>query len=293
MSTVIADPVSRIIPLKAGRAYCLPSSYAVDGRVSWHDPEARGYATFNCYLFVGEDGAVLVDTGLTVHRDSVLAQIDELVGPDLPLTIMHLRQGEFDSVCNTIPIVDRFNVTGVHGLVYGGYVWADLLAVENNNEPLQRKLDGLNYDKFMERPTVPVGTSGWELVSSVPALRLLNTFWMYDPESRTMMTSDVFTYLVAEEPTGPWQVDSSDPLPSVRVVKDHLLTTRFWWLAGAKTDYIRKGLDDLFERHEVENIAPSFGSIIRGADAVREHRALLDQCLSELRDAEPLITASR
>ena len=282
MSSIVGDPVTRIIPLVDERVYCLPSSYAVDGRVSWHDPEARGWATFNCYLFTGDDGAVLVDTGLTIHRDAVLAQLTELITPDMPLEIMHLRQGEFDSTCNTVPIVERFNVTGIHGIVEGGHLWADFLPTPARSAALLAKLDAVDHSKFAARPEVPVGSSGWELLIVDPPLRLLNTFWLYDPKSKTMLTSDVFSHLIARSPAGPWQVGGDDPQPDDLTVRDHLLGTRFWWLQGAELDYIRQGLKRQFSEREVVNIGPSFGSMIRGAAAVEAHVVQLDRVLGTL-----------
>lgn len=288
----MGDPVSRIITLKDGRVHCLPNAYAVDGRVSWHGSQARGWAPFNCFLFTGRDGAVLVDTGLTVHRDAVIAQLNALIDRDTPLRIMHLRQGEFDSVCNTLPIVERFNVVGIHGLVHGGWLWTDLLPVRDDDSVLRSKLDKVAYEKFKANPVVAVDSS-WELKIVDPVMRLLNTFWLYDAASRTMLTSDVFTYLVAGSPAGPWQVGVDDPLPRPEVVREHLIDTRFWWLPGADTDTLRRGLDEHFETNEVETIAPSFGSIIRGAAAVEAHRALLDEVLSELGQARATADVGR
>ena len=96
---------SRIVTLADDRLYALPNPYQLDGRVSTHPPEARGFAPMNSYLVVEDDRALLLDTGWSVHQDTLLAQLDSLLDPSMTLSIWPIRIQEFTSVCNTRAVV--------------------------------------------------------------------------------------------------------------------------------------------------------------------------------------------
>jgi hypothetical protein len=61
-----------------------------------------------------------------------------------------------------------------------------------------------------------------------------------------------------------------------------MLNTRYWWLEGAPTDSIRRGIGDVFDRHDVETIAPGYGCILRGRKVVARHVQMLDEILKSL-----------
>src|SRR5690606_5934553 len=96
------------IELLEGRLYALANGYSLDGRCSWHPSQVRGTAPMNCYLLVEGERALLIDTGLTVHEQAVVEQIESCLPEGCELEILAMRLGEFDSVCNIFPIVERF-----------------------------------------------------------------------------------------------------------------------------------------------------------------------------------------
>ena len=65
-------------------------------------------------------------------------------------------------------------------------------------------------------------------------------------------------------------------------VRSFLLNTRYWWLEGARTDVIRKGIAEVFERYEIETIAPGYGAILRGRHLVEQQFTVLDEVLAGL-----------
>ena len=71
------SPVS-IVP---GRLYALGGTVALDGRISWFPPDATGSAPTSCYLLLDGGSALLIDTGLPVHRDVLIAQLGSLLDP--------------------------------------------------------------------------------------------------------------------------------------------------------------------------------------------------------------------
>ena len=58
-----------------------------------------------------------------------------------------------------------------------------------------------------------------------------------------------------------------------------MLNTRYWWLEGAPTDSIRRGIDDMFDKYDIETIAPGYGCILRGRNVVARHYRMLDEFL--------------
>jgi hypothetical protein len=66
------------------------------------------------------------------------------------------------------------------------------------------------------------------------------------------------------------------------------IVCRFWWLPGARTQTLRRGIAEVFAKYEVEAIAPSFGCVIRVRDAVERHVRVMDELL-ESAAAEPSI----
>ena len=45
------------------------------------------------------------------------------------------------------------------------------------------------------------------------------------------------------------------------------------------TDSMRRGIGDIFDKHDIETIAPGYGCILRGRDVVRRHYQMLDDFL--------------
>ena len=64
-----------------------------------------------------------------------------------------------------------------------------------------------------------------------------------------------------------------------RELRSFMLNTRYWWLEGAPTDQIRRGIADVFDKFDVETIAPGYGCILRGREVVTRHYRMLDEFL--------------
>jgi hypothetical protein len=256
------------------RLYAFTNPYPVDGRVSWHPQDVRGFAPMNSYLFVEGDRRLLVDAGLTIHRDAVIAQLREHVGPGGRVDVFTLRQGEFDSVCNLIALCDVYDVQAVYGMYddnNGGEMWGDYRTDRH-----------ITSVKVGREETIELGASGVrDLQAFFPALRLLNTHWVYDEATRTLLTSDSFTHVVRPDTDGPWVVTEENDTTTLDDVRRHLLETRFWWLPGGQLEPMRKGFAEIFERFDVETIAPGFGCILSGGSVVKRHVEMVAEVLRE------------
>jgi flavorubredoxin len=110
-------------------------------------------------------------------------------------------------------------------------------------------------------------------------IRLIATRWLYDRATRTLFSSDLFTHVWRDRASGPWTVTDDDDTTTLPELRSFMLNTRYWWLEGAPTDSIRRGIGDVFDKYDVETIAPGYGCILRGRKVVARHYRMLDEFL--------------
>jgi hypothetical protein len=273
--------------------FALCSPYRLDGRVSTHPRHVRGWAPMNQYLVVENDGALLLDAGLTVHEDALLQQIAACLPAGTPLSICPIRMGEFSGVCNVRPVAERFGLKTLYGMQERPMAWMDF-------RPEYRPsitdpggggaLRGVPEEFARPGMRLPVGSQ--RVIEVLPApLRLLPVTWMYDERSKTLMTADAWTWVWRSDERGPWVITDDDPV-SVPDMEEHLIANRFWWLPGARTELIRSEIADIFETHDIETLAPGFGCILKGRDVVARHYKLLDDLLAKAPTMEPIGVAA-
>jgi hypothetical protein len=268
------------VELCARKLHALLNPYELDGRVSTHPPEARGFASMNAYLLLEDDRALLIDTGVTIHQDALLAQLERLLPPDASLSLWILRLGEFNAVCNAKAIVDRFTVDAIYALQNDALGWIDF---HPGGSPVAAVPSAIVRST---RGGVNVGRDGRRPLRTLEApLRLLPTYWVYDEATKTLFSSDAFGYAAREGPEGPWVITSVDDDPTTREsIRTHLTRTRFWWLPGARTEPLRRALAETFETYDIQTIAPGFGCVLHGRDVVEHHVQMLDDVLASAED---------
>jgi hypothetical protein len=222
-----------------------------------------------------------------VHAPSILSQLGSIIGPDHPLSMFPLRMNEFMSVCNVNAIAERFNVVECFSPVPEVHLWVDFSGKSQNGHGGNGAGARLNDLKTtlvsgaMQR--LQVGQSGKRMVDAIQApIRLIGTRWTYDHATKTLFTSDMFTHVWRDTPNGPWVVEDGKDTSSYDHVRSFLLNTRYWWLEGAKTDSLRRGLNALFDKYDIETLAPGYGCILRGAKNVEREFKLLDDVLRKL-----------
>jgi flavorubredoxin len=274
------------------QALCNP--YPVDGRVTWHAPEARGHATMNTYLVREGDDALIIDTGVALHTAALLEQLATLLAPDTRLAVMHTRIGEYTTISNTVPVAERFGCSRIHSEQDDSPLWVDFLAGHGRDRPGPDPFADTAIERYVAPAAISVDAGGHRVLDVFHAtLRLLPTSWLFDHRSHTLFTSDVFSHVLRADARGPWIVtDPDDADATAALMRRHLLSTRYWWLAGARLDEIRESLASTFARYEVETIAPGFGCILTGAEVVRRAVGALDRILAEAAAMAPVPMAS-
>ena len=268
---------SDVVELSEGKAYVLHNTFPLDGRISAYPISARGHSVSNCYLLKEDEGALLLDTGYAVHEAEILAQLASILDPETPLSLLPLRINEFMSVGNAMAVAKRFNVVECLAPVPKINEWLEFETIDpnggNNGNPT------LHTTLLKPLHLLDIGARHIEVMNA--PIRLINTRWIYDEATRTLFSSDMFSHIWQERAVGPWLLDEDDVTTNA-FVRSFLLNTRYWWLEGARTDDIRKGVAEVFERYEIETIAPGYGAILRGRHLVEQQFTVLDEVLAGL-----------
>jgi len=263
-----------IAALGEGNLYALQNPFVLDGRVSAYAASARGFSVANSYLLTERDAALLIDTGFGKDEPVIRAQIESLIAPGLPLSMFPLRLNEFMSINNVEAFAAHFNVEQCYTSNVDAALWFDFGA----------KADGRNILRSMRvtavtrADTIDVGKGRTLDVMQAP-IRLIATRWLYDRTTRTLFSSDLFTHVWRDRETGPWVVTEENDTTTGRELRSFMLNTRYWWLEGAPTDAIRRGIDAVFDKYDIETIAPGYGCLLSGRKVVARHYRMLDEFL--------------
>jgi len=268
-----------IAALAEGKLYALQHPFALDGRVSSYPASARGFSVANSYLLTQSDAAMLIDTGFGKDERAIRHQIESLIAPGQPLSLFPLRLNEFMSINNVESLAGHFNIETCYTSNPDAALWFDFGARADGRS----LLDQMTVTPVTRADTIRLGRLGREIDVMQAPIRLIATRWLYDRATRTLFSSDLFTHVWREAATGPWIVQDSDNDPTTtRDIRSFMLNTRYWWLEGAPTDSIRRGIGEVFDKFDVETIAPGYGCILRGRNVVARHYQMLDEILKRL-----------
>jgi hypothetical protein len=270
--------VGGIAALAEGKLYALQNPFALDGRVSSYPASARGYSVANSYLLTQSDAAMLIDTGFGKDEAAIRAQIEALIAPSLPLSLFPLRLNEFMSINNVEAFAGHFNVEQCYTSNPDAALWFDFGASANGRSILA----SMPITAVTRADMIELGKQGRAIDVMQAPIRLIATRWLYDRATRTLFSSDLFSHVWRADATGPWIVTDENDTTTERELRSFMLNTRYWWLEGAPTESIRRGIGEVFEKHDVETIAPGYGCILCGRNVVARHVRMLDEILKRL-----------
>jgi hypothetical protein len=265
-----------IAALAEGKLYALQHPYALDGRVSSYPASARGFSVANSYLLTQSDAAMLIDTGFGRDELMIRGQIEALIAPRLPLSLFPLRLNEFMSINNVESFAGHFNVEQCYTSNVDAALWFDFGSKADGRDILE----SMKIVAVTRSDTIRLGKQDRLIDVMQAPIRLIATRWLYDRATRTLFSSDMFTHVWRTNEQGPWIVTEADNDPtSERDLRSFLLNTRYWWLEGAPTESMRRGIGDVFDKHDIETIAPGYGCILHGRNVVARHFQMLDDIL--------------
>jgi flavorubredoxin len=263
-----------IATMAEGKLYALQHPFALDGRVSSYPMSARGYSVVNSYLLKQSDTAMLIDTGFGKDEPAIRAEIESLIAPGSPLSLFPLRLNEFMSINNVATFAGHFNVDQCYTSNPDAGLWFDF-GTDNSRDIL----DSMTVTAVTRADTIELGKHGREIDVMQAPIRLIATRWLYDRATKTLFASDMFTHVWRDRADGPWIVTDADDTTTAKDLRSFLLNTRYWWLEGAPTDSIRRGIDAVFDKYDIETIAPGYGCVLRGRKVVARHYQMLDDFL--------------
>jgi hypothetical protein len=256
--------------------YALQNPFALDGRVSSYPASARGFSVANSYLLTQPDAAMLIDTGFGKDEPVIRAQVESLIAPGLPLSMFPLRLNEFMSINNVESFAGHFNVETCYTSNIDAALWFDFGAKAEGRDILK----SMKVTAVTRADTIQLGKGERAIDVMQAPIRLIATRWLYDRATKTLFSSDMFTHIWRDSATGPWIVTETDnDSTSLADVRSFMLNTRYWWLEGAPTDSIRRGIGNVFDTYDIETIAPGYGCILRGRSVVERHYRMLDEFL--------------
>jgi flavorubredoxin len=265
-----------IATLAEGKLYALQHPFALDGRVSSYPASARGFSVANSYLLTQSDAAMLIDTGFGKDERAIRHQIESLIAPGQPLSLFPLRLNEFMSINNVESFAGHFNVEQCYTSNIDAALWFDFGSKVDGRDTLE----SMKVVAVTRSDTIQLGKQGRSIDVMQAPIRLIATRWLYDRATRTLFSSDMFTHVWRASEKEPWIVtEADDDATSLRDVRSFLLNTRYWWLEGAPTESMRRGIGDVFDRYDVETIAPGYGCILHGRKVVARHYQMLDGVL--------------
>jgi hypothetical protein len=270
-----AAAADRITALAPGRLYALQNPFPLDGRVSSYPASARGFSVANSYLLTEPDAAMLIDTGFGKDEPTIRTQVEALIAPGLPLSMFPLRLNEFMSINNVESFAAHFNVETCYTSNIDAALWFDFGDAGGRDILKSMKVTAVGRADSIE-----LGKLGRSIDVMNAPIRLIATRWLHDHATKTLFSSDLFTHVWRDTAVGPWIVTDSNSDPtSPRDVRSFMLNTRYWWLEGAPTDSIRRGIGNVFDKYDIETIAPGYGCILRGRNVVARHYQMLDEFL--------------
>jgi hypothetical protein len=164
--------VAELLP---GRLYALSNPLVLDDRSSWYPAGTTGAVPVTSYLLREGGRALLVDTGVTVHRAALIAQLAHVLPAATRLEILHTRIGEYDGTCNTTALLERFGVRAVYGAVPDCVTWT---AFATGPAPAARPA-AVESLSLRRHPRIELGAAR-PVTATLAPLRLLPTFWVYD-----------------------------------------------------------------------------------------------------------------
>jgi len=265
-----------IASLADDQLYALQNPFALDGRVSSYPASARGFSVANSYLLTQPDAAMLIDTGFGKDEPVIRAQIESLIAPGLPLSMFPLRLNEFMSINNVESFAGHFNVETCYTSNIDAALWFDFGTKAEGRDILK----SMKVTAVTRADTIRLGKGERAIDVMQAPIRLIATRWLYDRATRTLFSSDMFTHVWRDTATGPWIVTEADnDSTTLADVRSFMLNTRYWWLEGAPTDSIRRGIGNVFDTYDIETIAPGYGCILRGRNMIERHYRMLDEFL--------------
>ncbi len=227
------------------------------GRLSWAPAQVVEPLPMNVYVALSDASALVIDTGVRALYPAMLDQITELVG-DRELSVLVTRNDPeaMGGVGFLLPQLEPSFL-----FYYGGGSILEWVWDERGGPGAAGDL--FDTTEVANPPEIELDQSRALRVFRTP-LAVLNTVWAYDPQTRTLFTSDGLGYVAAA--SSGQVVDPAGDVDAQRAFA--FLGARFDWVDRINSPRLADELRALLVPLEVDNLAPSHGVVVRGRAAV-------------------------
>ena len=269
---------TQVMELVPDRLYSIASTIELNGLISSYPANAIGFTKGHCYLVKEGNDALLLDSGYTAHRGGIIARLRELLSDGDELSIYPLRLNEYMSVCNVEAIAQTFRAKQCYSGNPDAAVWVAF------SRHVERPADYvLKTTLVARRQEINLGPAKSRKLQAFQApIRLIGTRWVVDSATGTLFSSDSFTHEWSTTEHGPWSIGDADDVADMPLVRSFLLNTRYWWLEGGKTRELCDKIDAVRQEFDICRIAPGYGKITEGRDAVKRQFDRLIEALGSL-----------
>jgi flavorubredoxin len=275
--------------LADGKLHILGASVPIDGRISWYPDADRGrFVPFNSYLLQEGESILLVEAGVPAVFDHTARQVQEILKGRSVIGRLAVTRNEPDCVSNIPRLVREFGLKSVHSpglmntLQFFPADEADLQekAFSHSTTELQMLNFGVGCTPAIPGGEIQVSQERALEVVAVP-LKVLPTAWYYDRTTLTMFCSDSFSDETAVD-ADVRILDSVDER-DVLIARFHEnFSRKFDWLARSDLTTAIGEMEGIFDRYEIETLAPNRGLVIHGRDTVATKAAALLAALRAL-----------
>jgi flavorubredoxin len=275
-----------IVELVPERLYVLGGRLRLGSDISWAPPASWGrIQPINCYLLREGDAAMIIDPGLDCQADLVVDQLRSVLPPGSPLAVCITRP-EFDTFGPLRKIAELYEIAELYA---GGNNPFDSFDYVTSVSPTQQT-DHIQLQRIQPGTAIPIAANR-SITLIRPSIRVLVTYWIFDPMTETLFTSDAFGHATSAD-SSESRVAEDAAGCDADIVRAHLFA-KFWWLgrAGAAIDIVDRDLAEIFDKYPISTIAPSRGRVIRGRDAVQQHYGLVREVFADIAKQAPVAAA--
>ncbi len=218
-------------------------------QIGEHVQNEYGYEAILTYVMLNDGNPILIDCGSHIHRDSVMAQLNELLGDAVP-EYLFLTHSELPHAGNIAAVADKWpNIKVIVSNVMLPYI--EVLPVL----PLEQITQVVPGTKI-EFPTRTIEFVD-ALLKDQPG-----SHWIHDPRTGALFTGDGFGYFNAEADIQTLPATAAEAVTETAFAQYHKVAFRF--LQWISPERLAVDLRKMFTKRNVQVIAPIHGNAIRG-----------------------------
>ena len=218
-------------------------------QIGEHVPNEYGFEAMLSYVLLNDGNPILIDCGSHIHRESYVAEIDQLLEGATP-EYLFLTHSELPHAGNIAAVAEK---------------WPDIkVIVSNVMLPYIEVLPVLPLEQITQ--VVP-GTKIEFPTRTIEFVDALlkdqpGSHWIHDPRTQTLFTGDGFGYFNDEATINTFPESAENGISVKAFQQYHKIAFRF--LRWIRPDRLAIDLRKMFTKREIKVIAPIHGNAIRG-----------------------------